>query len=69
MLGKRLNYARKNKGYTAQQMADILGLSLTAYRFYESSKRSPNLETLVKIANILGVSTDYLLCRHDNPDK
>ncbi len=63
MFHKRLNQTRKSKGFTAQKMADLLGLALRSYQFYESGKRSPSLDTLVKIADILDVSTDYLLCR------
>lgn len=58
---KRLHDTRLEKDLTAQQMADILGISLRAYRFYESGSREPNLTTLVKIAKTLHVSLDYLL--------
>lgn len=61
----RLNKTRKTKGYTAQQMADLLCINIRSYRLYESSDRMPNLDTLCKIADILDVSTDYLLCRDD----
>jgi len=63
MLGKRLNTTRKEKGFTAQKMATILNIELTSYRNYESEKRRPSYETLIKIADALGVTTDYLLCR------
>lgn len=66
MFSIRLNETRKSKGFTAQQMADKLLISLSTYRKYESGHRSPSLDTLVRIADILGVSTDYLLC-HDLP--
>ena len=65
MFSKRLRELRKGNGLTAQYMADKLGISLRAYQFYESGKREPSLQTLVKIADILIVSTDYLLCRDD----
>lgn len=65
MFGKRLNEFRKAKGFTAQQMADRLNVSIRTYRNYESETTSPSLETLVKIANILGVTTDCLLCRDE----
>lgn len=63
MFNERLNRTRKGKGLTAQQMADKLCMNIRSYRAYESADRSPNIETLVKIADILDVSTDYLLCR------
>ena len=63
MFPQRLNQTRKSKGFTAQQMADLLGFGIRTYRHYESGHSSPTLETLVQIADILDVSTDYLLCR------
>ena len=65
MFSQRLHELRRENGLTAQYMADKLGLSLRDYQFYESGKREPSLKTLVKIADILMVSTDYLLCRDD----
>jgi len=53
MFNIRLNQTRKAKGYTAQQMADKLTIGLRSYRLYESGHRSPNLDTLVKIAIFL----------------
>ncbi len=69
MLGKRLNRARKEKGFTAQQMADMLDITISAYRFYENGKARPTLDKLVQIADILGVTTDYLLCRDGETDQ
>lgn len=65
MFGKRLNETRKSKGFTAQQMADILNVSIRTYRHYESGHSYPAFPTLIKIADTLDVSTDYLLCRDD----
>lgn len=63
MLGQRLNQTRKNRGLTAQKMADELHISIRTYRMYESNDRYPSLDILVAIADILDVSTDFLLCR------
>lgn len=65
MFGKRLNSIRKSKGLTAQYMADLLQVALRSYRMYESGNRFPSLDMLVKIADILDVPTDYLLCRDE----
>ena len=65
MLSDRLNELRKQKGYTAQQMADMLQTGIRNYRKYESGDAKPTLEGLVQIADILDVSTDYLLCRDE----
>lgn len=65
MLSERLNEVRKQRGLTAQYMADALHTGIRNYRKYESGDAKPTLEGLVQIADILGVSTDYLLCRDE----
>ena len=63
MFGKRLNSIRKALGFTAQSMADYLSVSIRTYRNYESETSYPSLETLVRIADRLDVSIDWLLGR------
>ena len=63
MIGNILNKTRKAQGITAQQMADELGIGLRSYRHYESNDRQPSLQMLVKMADKLNVTTDYLLGR------
>ena len=65
MFNKRLRSMRMKKGYTQQNMADMLEISLNAYQKYEQAERSPSLDCLVKLADILNTSTDYLLCRDE----
>lgn len=65
MLGERLNSTRKQKGITALQMAEKLNVGLHSYRKYESGHRQPSLAALVKIADILDVSIDFLLGRDE----
>lgn len=63
MFNQRLRECRIKSKYTQQNIADMLGISLNAYQKYEQAERSPSLETLIKIADIFDVTTDYLLCR------
>lgn len=65
MFPDRLNTIRKERGFTAQQMADMLQTGIRNYRKYESGDAKPTLEGLVAIADILDVSIDYLLCRDE----
>ena len=67
MFGDRLNDVRKQKGVTAQQMADTLQTGIRNYRKYESGHASPSLDSIVKIARLLEVSSDYLLGLSDIP--
>lgn len=46
-------------------MTDLLQMNIRSYRAYESADRFTNLKMLVQIADILEVSTDYLLCRDE----
>lgn len=65
MFAKRLNATRKRRGITAQHMADVLGMRIRAYRNYESGDRFPSPASLVRIADELDVSLDYLLGRDE----
>ena len=65
MFSQRLNQIRKERGISAQKMADLLNTGIRNYRKYESGDANPTLDGLVRIADILDVSTDYLLCRDD----
>jgi len=63
MFSQRLNQIRKERGISAQKMADLLHTGIRNYRKYESGDAKPTIDGLVQIADILEVSTDYLLCR------
>lgn len=63
MFNKRLREMRMKCGFTQQNMADKLKISLNAYQKYEQAERSPSLDCLVKIADIFDISLDYLLGR------
>ena len=65
MFGKRLRHMRLKRGFTQQRMADTLSMSLNTYQKYEQSERSPSFDTLVKLADLLQVSIDWLLGRDD----
>lgn len=65
MLGKRLRSMRMKRHFTQPQLADMLNIALRTYQGYEGETRSPSLDTLVKIADILNVPTDYLLGRDE----
>lgn len=57
--------ARKAKGLTQKELADKLDISEGALSQYENGKREPDFETLLKIGELLGCSTDYLLRGED----
>ena len=68
IFAKRLKEARTGNLLTQQQVADKIGIPLRAYQNYEqynSSHCEPRQEILVKIADILDVSVDFLLGRKE----
>lgn len=62
---ENLKNARKKAGLTQAQAADAIGVNDGTYKNYEQGKREPNGDKIVAIANIFGVTTDYLLGRPD----
>lgn len=63
MFNKRLRSVRMHRNITQQAIADTIGIALRTYQCYEQGTREPSLTTLVKLADALDISTDYLLCR------
>lgn len=60
-LGEKLKQLRLEKNLTQKQLADRLGVAISAISSYESDTRCPTFDTLIKYARIFHVSTDYLL--------
>lgn len=58
-----IKLAREYKGLTQQECASNLGITLRAWQGYEQGIREPKFEYLCKIADMLDVTTDYLLGR------
>ncbi|EWH21213.1 MULTISPECIES: helix-turn-helix domain-containing protein [Bacillus] len=61
MLGDRLKELRESKKLTQEQVAKFLGTTRGTYAHYEINKRKPDYDTLIKLADFFGVTTDYLL--------
>ena len=61
LLGMHIRKRRKEKKYTLEQLAEKLDVSTTFIGQIERAKGIPSLETLIKIANVLEISTDSLL--------
>jgi len=59
--GDRLKKLRESKRISQQQLAEKLNINRSTYARYELNQTQPDYETLQKIANFYGVSTDYIL--------
>lgn len=58
---KRLAALRTARGWTQKELGERLGVSTSTIGMCESNRREPSNTLLVKIAQLFGVSTDYLL--------
>jgi len=68
VFAERLKALRAEKAEKQQEIAQVLGITASAYGFYESGKNLPSVDALIKLARHFGVSTDYLLGRTDEKD-
>lgn len=58
---ERLKELRKQAHLTQVELAKRLGIGQSSYADWERGKKKPTQENLVKIAQILDVSVDYLV--------
>lgn len=65
---EHLKLARKQSGMTQKEVADNIGVGQSTYKNYECGIREPNGDTIVELANLFNVTTDYLLGREPAPD-
>ena len=67
-MGNKLRNLRKQKRLTQKQVADRIGLAISAVSSYEAGTRYPSYDVLIKLARIYHVSTDYLLGMTDKKE-
>ncbi len=65
IVADKLKELRKEKGLTQQQVAEIIGVSRTAYLKYENDYLEIAIELLCQLADYYKVSLDYLAGRED----
>ncbi|HDR3313513.1 MULTISPECIES: helix-turn-helix domain-containing protein [Bacillus] len=68
MIGEKIKELRKNSKITQEQLGNAIGVSKMAISYFEKGKKSPGRESLKKIADYFGVTTDYLLGRSEDPE-
>jgi transcriptional regulator with XRE-family HTH domain len=59
MIGIKI--ARIKKGMKQKELANLLGINHLMIGRYESGHTKPSIDNLIKMADILGVSVDYLV--------
>lgn len=64
-LGFRIYYARRRLGLKQVDLALSIDMSPSVICIYEHGKRWPSVPVLIKLADALNVSTDFLLGREE----
>ena len=64
-LGNRLKQARKEKGLSQEDLANLIGLKVGTVSKYEQGDRTPGIGKLQLIANALGCDTSRFVASSD----
>ena len=68
IIGQKIRKYRKLNGMTQKELGDKSGLSEIAIRSYESNKRNPKKEQLIKLSSALNIPLK-VLCNDDSIDE
>lgn len=60
-MGERIAQLRQRKGLSQAKLATAVGLSASAIAMYEQGRREPSVSIIIALADVLGVTIDYLL--------
>lgn len=61
ILGEKIAYLRKQREWSQEELASRLGISRQSVSKWESGASIPDLDKVVRMSSLFGVSTDYLL--------
>ena len=61
ILADKIINERKKNGWSQEELAEMLGVSRQSVSKWEGAQAVPDLQKILKLAEIFGVSTDYLL--------
>lgn len=60
-IADRIQYLRKIKGMSQEELAEQIGVSRQAVSKWESEQSTPDLEKIIIMSNLFEVTTDYIL--------
>ncbi|WP_371377444.1 helix-turn-helix domain-containing protein [Sporomusa aerivorans] len=69
ILAERLKYLREHRDLKLKEVSQAVGITPSAVGSLEHGRRPISVETLIKMSNFYGVSTDWLLGLTDNPKR
>lgn len=67
-IGKRIHHRRKQQGYTQEQLAEMMNVSIQMISNLERGNKAIRIDNLIRLSQILQVSTDYILTGRQNAE-
>ncbi len=61
ILAEKISEERKKNGWSQEELAERVSVSRQAVSKWESAQSVPDLQKILKLSEVFGVSTDYLL--------
>lgn len=62
-IGERIKQRREGLGLSQSDLANKIGLTSAAISLLEKGDRKPSYEMILKLSDVLGVTTDFLMGR------
>ena len=66
LMGERIRVARESAGYTQENLSEMIGVSSQYVSDLERGVVGTSIPTLIKLCDVLSVSSDYLLMRNNH---
>ncbi|MCI5512156.1 MAG: helix-turn-helix domain-containing protein [Eubacterium sp.] len=61
ILGDKITKLRKQNGWSQEELAEKLGISRQSVSKWESGQSMPDIDKIIRMSGLFGISTDYLL--------
>ena len=61
ILADKIMEERKKNGWSQEELAEKLGVTRQSVSKWESAQSVPDLQRILRMSELFGVSTDYLL--------
>lgn len=69
LLSEKLQKLRKSKGYSQEELSNLIGVSRQAISKWESGQSCPDISNLITLSDIYSVSIDSILKDGDSADE
>ena len=68
ILGEKITQLRRKNGWSQEELADKMEVSRQAVSKWESGQTTPDLERILRLSSLFGVTIDYLLKDGTEPE-